>query len=167
MCRGGQSWWNGVAMVVFVEELMGWWQQESSWCGRIVTLFIFCSHRNWYIFHESLQCSSAIVKLVLGESFSFDEQTYRMQGKSAYETNCGKFNSLVMGFKVLYCRWWIHKGLYFRNKPYDKKWPAQRCVQCMHVCFLCSSIYETMGIMDTLVFFNFNEPCLGNWLYGV
>jgi len=58
---------------------------------------------------------------LLGEDFSMDEQTTKMQGKSEYKTRCGKFKRLGDGIQGDCIAddgytW----DFYFRNEPIDK-----------------------------------------------
>ena len=58
---------------------------------------------------------------LLGEDFSMDEQTTKMQGKSEYKTRCGKFKRLGDGIQGDCIAddgytW----DFYFRNEPVDK-----------------------------------------------
>ena len=57
----------------------------------------------------------------MGEDFSMDEQTTKMQGKSEYKTRCGKFKRLGDGIQGDCIAddgytW----DFYFRNEPVDK-----------------------------------------------
>ena len=60
---------------------------------------------------------------VLGENFSTDEQTCKMQGKSEYKTRCGKFKRLGDGLQTdAIADDGYTYDFYFRNEPVPQKW---------------------------------------------
>ena len=59
----------------------------------------------------------------VGENFSIDEQTCKMQGRSEYKTRCGKFKRIGDGIQAdCIADDGYTVDFYFRNEPVDQKW---------------------------------------------
>ena len=80
--------------------------------AKVDELFSWCRH----IWKEAWE---------LGENFSIDEQTCRMQGKTEYKTRCGKYKRIGDGIQAdCIADDGYTYDFYFRNEPPDSKWTA-------------------------------------------